>query len=509
MQKAEFLKTYKKYQLGNLPTEQQHPKTRGLSALARTDLSAAIATLKQVDLEALHKVKGATDRIEDLRAAVQRVLNSDGRIFLCGCGATGRLSLLSEFLYREKYANDKVISFMAGGDVALVHSLEGFEDYPDLGERHLMQMGFTEHDLLIASTEGGETPFVIGATEAAARISKHSPFYLYCNPDVVLMEQVERSKQVLQNSAIEKIELFVGPMGLSGSTRMQASTVLQLAVGMALVETDQPVATLLQEFIDEVERTDFLALAPFIKKEVAIYEAGEHVMYMPRDFAITVFTDTTERSPTFSLPSFENNLYTGARPSLCYILIPSANDASEAWRQLLLRDPHALEWGAIDPQTTSHYLDSFDFSKNSLELREARLNNKRQYLFEIQLRGEQLAVSLAGIEHEWSLSTKRSLFRHTLLKLLLNIHSTLLMGLMGRYESNIMTWVTATNGKLIDRATRYVQILLHERNIQVDYLDIVERVYQLKENLSSSDCIVMKVLESFEDSQKGMKANEY
>jgi N-acetylmuramic acid 6-phosphate etherase len=52
------------------------------------------------------------------------------------------------------------------------------------------------------------------------------------------------------------------------------------------------------------------------------------------------------------------------------------------------------------------------------------------------------------------------LFRHLLLKQLLNIHSTLTMGRLGRYEGNLMTWVTPTNGKLVDRATRYVDHLL-------------------------------------------------
>ncbi|MEM7647018.1 MAG: hypothetical protein AAF203_08920, partial [Pseudomonadota bacterium] len=158
MDKAEFLNSYEKFQLGVLPTEQIHPKTQGLSSLVKSDMTAAIHTLKEVDLAAIDQLKKKSDQIEKLRSVCREVLKSGGRIFLCGCGATGRLSMLSEFLFREKYQTDQVVSFMAGGDVALVHSLEGFEDYPNLGARHLMQMGFTEKDLLISSTEGGETP---------------------------------------------------------------------------------------------------------------------------------------------------------------------------------------------------------------------------------------------------------------------------------------------------------------------------------------------------------------
>jgi len=58
-------------------------------------------------------------------------------------------------------------------------------------------LGFTKNDLLIASTEGGETPWVIGATEEAARICVKKPWYLYCNPDDILIKTVERSRRVI------------------------------------------------------------------------------------------------------------------------------------------------------------------------------------------------------------------------------------------------------------------------------------------------------------------------
>jgi N-acetylmuramic acid 6-phosphate etherase len=48
-------------------------------------------------------------------------------------------------------------------------------------------------------------------------------------------------------------------------------------------------------------------------------------------------------------------------------------------------------------------------------------------------------------------------------KLLLNTHSLLVMGRLGRYEGNLMTWVKPGNRKLIDRAVRYVRLLLDAR----------------------------------------------
>lgn len=51
------------------------------------------------------------------------------------------------------------------------------------------------------------------------------------------------------------------------------------------------------------------------------------------------------------------------------------------------------------------------------------------------------------------------LSHHLLLKILINNLSTLIMGRLGRYESNVMTFVRASNYKLIDRAARCVMML--------------------------------------------------
>lgn len=42
------------------------------------------------------------------------------------------------------------------------------------------------------------------------------------------------------------------------------------------------------------------------------------------------------------------------------------------------------------------------------------------------------------------------------LKVLLNKHSTLVMGKLNKIKSNLMSWVRPSNNKLIDRAIRYI-----------------------------------------------------
>ena len=61
-----------------------------------------------------------------------------------------------------------------------------------------------------------------------------------------------------------------------------------------------------------------------------------------------------------------------------------------------------------------------------------------------------------GNAHFLSTPFSTPLFKHLVLKMILNTHSTLIMGRLGRYEGNVMTYVRASNNKLIDRAIRYI-----------------------------------------------------
>lgn len=493
----EFLKQKQLFQLGDLPTETPNPKTAGLSQLAQNDLAQGLRVLRQVDMEALQKILARFEESRPLFKAVAETFAAGNRVFLVGCGATGRLSLSLEYLWRQAHpGSDQVISLMAGGDVALVHSLEGFEDFPEYGARHLRQLGFNRNDLLIGITEGGETPYVIGAVEEAAVSSSRSPFFLFCNSPDVLIKKVERSRRVLQNPKIHSIYLETGPMALTGSTRMQASTVQMLVAGLALFHAHdfEGARAELESWIDFLGSQDFTRLQNYIVREAETYEEGDYTIYCVDDLAITVFTDTTERAPTFNLAPFDNPSRPSDKHSLTYIAMPATGNAAEAWRALLGHDPRPLNWPDIHPKTTSEYLLSFDFSLKALKFRESLDPKRRHHSFEVKS-GPNLNFRFRGIDESFALSGQNSLFDHLTAKMLLNMHSTLVMGRLGRYESNLMTWVYPSNGKLIDRAARYTQILLKQKGItNIAYDDIVRAQFACKTNLTPKESIIHKTI---------------
>jgi N-acetylmuramic acid 6-phosphate etherase len=495
-----FLKKAKDFHLGILPTEQQHPRTHGLSEMAFTDLPRALALLQSVDVEAVQAVVKKEEEISLLARDIEATLREGGRVFFYGCGATGRLALSIETFWRMEVSaeeKDRVIGFMSGGDLALVHSIENFEDHPEFGARQVRELGFGKNDLLVSCTEGGETPSVIGATEQAAKISKRKPWFLYCNPDEIL-QKVTRSRRVLKNPKIQKICLAVGPMSLSGSTRLQATTVLQLAAGWALLQHQPSYQnTSLLGFSQFLKKSDYTFLTPFVETESAAYKAGEYLLYETRDYAITLLTDTTERSPTFSLPGFENQRESKTKAALAYITLTGTKDSESAWEQLLLRKPRPLEWKVLKGVAGSKRLFGFDFSERLPKLREKKLAGAKQNHFLIEKSGAAMKFRLGKFQHSAAVGEMPALFEHLFLKMLMNAHSLLVMARIGRIESNVMTWVRPSNNKLIDRAIRYVEYLLKKRgHPQFSYEDICHQLFLEVEALGEGESVVLNTVRS-------------
>lgn len=493
-----FLKISRHFKLGILPTEQRHPKTIHLATLAKNDLSQALDLLHEVDTDAISVVLKKQRDVSRLAVAIRKTWKDGGRVFFYGCGATGRLSLSLEYLWRSTHQNKKndrdshcVYGFMSGGDLALVRSIENFEDHPEFGARQVREIGFQKNDLMIAITEGGETPSVIGAIEKAAQISKRKPWFLYCNPDSVLKKHIARSRRVLNNKNIEKVSLVVGPMSLSGSTRLQATTVLQLFAGQALFHETLSTRDL-RHFYAYLKASSYQSLKPFIKKESAAYKKGDYFLYASDRYAMTVLTDTTERSPTFSLPGFENQLSSTDDAALAYAYLPGAKNSQDAWQKLLLREPLPLEWKVLKSVAGRRRLYGFDFSRQLPKLRAKKIGAKKKLqTFKIDRKNSRLTFAIGKTRTGFNVAGLHPLYEHLFLKLLLNAHSTLTMGRLDRYESNIMTWVRPSNSKLIDRAIRYTRFLLAHEEIHPSYDEIAHAIFRAADRIGSSDSVVL------------------
>jgi len=406
-----FLTAERAFRLGELLTESFHPKTRELSQIAQDDLITAIRMLQSVDWEippAVEKVFGQ-DVFSELVAAFIRAMDNGRRIYFTGCGATGRLSILLEAAWRRFWREhpevsakmpqmeDRTISVMAGGDFALIKSVEGFEDFPDFGRFQLRQAGVKAGDVVVAITEGGETPFVIGTAweglDAGAEV-----FFVYNNPTDVLRRYVHRSREVIEEPRIRKLDLTTGPMAITGSTRMQATTAELLVVGAAL---EIALVRFLQGHLSEQDRAGlglqahgsgdyhrmFVNLLSELSNSAAartmaratsfeenIYRRHGLITYMTDWAMLDVLTDTTERSPTFMLPPFRKSDDNSSPRPWAFVKDP-LRPTQDAWREMLQREPRGLGWDTDIYEQLN--------APTALKANPPRLDNSEIYKFQI------------------------------------------------------------------------------------------------------------------------------
>src|SRR6185437_13211728 len=174
-----------------------------------------------------------------------------------------------------------------------------------------------------------------------------------------LCQHVERSREVIEDARIEKINLTTGPMAITGSTRMQATTiqlcvmltVLEMVVRELLGETPALPGEFPREFLaklTEMHATlrspEVLAqLAKLVAMEESVYRAGHKNNYYADRLGIDVLTDTTERSPTYCTPPFRKFNDKNATDSCAFLFLPNA-ETPQAWEAILKREPRCVEW---------------------------------------------------------------------------------------------------------------------------------------------------------------------
>ena len=83
----------------------------------------------------------------------------------------------------------------------------------------------------------------------------------------------------------------------------------------------------------------YLFLKDLLSTESDYYKKGEYLLYeTDSQLGITVITDTTERSPTFSLFPFENVDENETNLSLCYLYMPGIKTSKDAWESAVMAE---------------------------------------------------------------------------------------------------------------------------------------------------------------------------
>ena len=387
----DFLENEKQFHLGVIPTEQSNPITKNLSATIQRDTAEGIKLILAADhnIPTVATKAFKSKEFEQLVCDIVEAMENKKTVLFSSVGASGRMAIQLDAGWRnfwtslvQKFPAKKQLlidlsevtnSHTTGGDRALVHSVENFEDYLTFGAEQVREAGIGEGDVLVALSECGLSASVNGAAQEGARRGCKT-YYFYCNPKEILYDNLERVRESFDNPKITKLDLYVGNMAVAGSTRMQVTTVELLVAGAALevaawryirahfTEAEikvledcglgclEPVeyAKAHKDLVRQLSKGKALAgLAKAVDLEKATYDEHGLVTYVTHDCLLDIMTDTTERQPTFTLPPFKKFNDNEAEVSWAYVKDPLYPNEI-AWQHVFRRPIKGLEWTRED-----------------------------------------------------------------------------------------------------------------------------------------------------------------
>ncbi|WP_405894697.1 N-acetylmuramic acid 6-phosphate etherase [Streptomyces sp. NBC_00104] len=206
-------------ELESLTTEAFRPELADIDQLPTLDIAklmnaedAAVPTAVSAQLPL---IAAAIDAIAERMAR-------GGRLIYAGAGTAGRLGVLdaSECPPTFNTAPSQVVGLIAGGQEAVVTSIEGAEDSAELARTDLDALALTPDDTVVGVSASGRTPYAVGAVEHA-RATGALTVGVSCN-----------TASALAAAADHGIEIVVGPELVTGSTRLKAGTAQKLVLNM-------------------------------------------------------------------------------------------------------------------------------------------------------------------------------------------------------------------------------------------------------------------------------------
>ena len=179
----------------------------------------------------LNSQQQAVDAVRAVQAVLAKAvaasalrLSSDqqGRLILVGAGASGRIAVQdgAELWPTYGWPAERLILQIAGGDGALLHSIEGVEDDPQDAQQQVKQFNVNQHDVVLGLAASGRSPWTCAWLDTARKQSALTIGFSN-NADTPLLAAAEYP--VLLDSGAEV---------LAGSTRMASGTAQKIVLNL-------------------------------------------------------------------------------------------------------------------------------------------------------------------------------------------------------------------------------------------------------------------------------------
>jgi len=200
-----------------MSTERSSPRYSSIDLWEAEDIAESIV---ESQFAAVAAVQAVRKEIAAAVVAMRTRLQDRGRLIYVGAGTSGRLAVQdgAELAPTFGWPGDRLVLLVAGGERALLRSVEGAEDDAEQGLRLIEQHAVTSQDVLIAVAASGTTRFTLACLREAK-----------LRGALTLGIANNQASPILQD-ADHPIFLDTGSEPIAGSTRLKAGTAQKVAL---------------------------------------------------------------------------------------------------------------------------------------------------------------------------------------------------------------------------------------------------------------------------------------
>ena len=202
-----------------MATEEVDPRFADLDAWS---LASAMDAMWEGQLAAVAAIGHALPAITAATQAAQEALGDRGRLIYVGAGTSARVAVQdgAELTPTFAWPRERVRFIIAGGESAFTTSVEGAEDDVADAAKQVDAAELSPHDVVIAVSASGTTPFTVAALQQADR-RRAVTIGVANNPATALL-----------TSATYPVLVETGRELIAGSTRMKAGTAQKVVLNL-------------------------------------------------------------------------------------------------------------------------------------------------------------------------------------------------------------------------------------------------------------------------------------
>jgi len=203
----------------DLETEKPNPRTIDIDTMSSLEMAKL---MNDEDKNVAFAVEEALTEISHLADRIAETIKTGGKCFYIGAGTSGRLAVIdaAETVPTFNLPYGTFTAILAGGNEAMMRSVENVEDNKGGGEREIFKKGVSSKDVVVGISASGRTPFVMGAIKSAKLIGAFTGS----------ISNVSNAK--ISSMVDIPIEVITGPEVITGSTRLKAGTAQKMALNM-------------------------------------------------------------------------------------------------------------------------------------------------------------------------------------------------------------------------------------------------------------------------------------